>query len=425
MKKVFFIFSIFILTLFTACKSTQIPEPSSEDFIEPQKIELPAQNSEAIPVSEVAIKEPELPLPPQENNEINLLFAGDIMAHAINYQITSYEKIWRDVKDVIEPADLAFANVEAPIDTTKPASTYPNFNMTKKYVQAAINAGFDVFSLANNHTNDQGLNGILETLKTTATLTEENKENGKTVYFAGTKETEDAPFTYHLIEKNGWKILFLPVTELLNSPKSSGYINFVRTDETSRFVFTEYCKKLREENPCDLFVLSFHTAEPEYTRKITERQRNYYLRLLDAGVDVLMANHAHIIKDREFIYNNATGSQKFIMYANGNVISGQRTKPDFKASVPDYERDNTGDGLFYYLTFEKDPVHPELPPKIKNANHLFITTYINTANEFVIKKCDDDFVNYLYDVPRNDWAEYIKKRIKINNNTTKDYITWQ
>ncbi len=75
------------------------------------------------------------------------MFAGDIMAHSVNYYITTYEKIWRDVRDVISEPDLAFANIEAPIDTTKPASSYPNFNMTQKYVQAAVDAGFDVFSL--------------------------------------------------------------------------------------------------------------------------------------------------------------------------------------------------------------------------------------------------------------------------------------
>ena len=36
--------------------------------------------------------------------------------------------------------------------------------MQPPYAQAAIDAGFDVFSLANNHTNDQGLEGMERTL---------------------------------------------------------------------------------------------------------------------------------------------------------------------------------------------------------------------------------------------------------------------
>ena len=90
----------------------------------------------------------------EPNDEIKLLFAGDIMAHTNNYHISSFDKIWRDVKYLIDGNDLVFANIEAPVDTTKPVSSYPNFNMPQNYVQAAVDAGFNVFSLCNNHSND-------------------------------------------------------------------------------------------------------------------------------------------------------------------------------------------------------------------------------------------------------------------------------
>lgn len=361
----------------------------------------------------------------QENDldkSITLLFGGDIMAHTQNYNISEYKKIWNDVEDIIQPADLAFANIEAPIDTTKKASSWPNFNMTYNYVKAAINAGFDVFSLCNNHTNDQYLTGIKETQKTTANYIEEFKEKHNEVYFSGLKNSSKDDYSYNLIEKNGWKILFLPITELLNRPDYSEYINFVRPDSTSRSRFIEYCNNLRKENPCDLFILSVHTSEPEYTRVITEKQNQYYMDLLEAGVDILWANHAHIIKDRKIVYNSKTGKQKVIMYANGNTISGQRTAPALTSQNPIGERDNTGDGLLYEITFTKNN---DSIPEITNVVPHFITTYINTANEFIIKKLNQNFVNYLYEVSRKDWAEYIKRRIKINDEATKDIKIWQ
>ena len=406
--------ALLLLQLFFACKSTEVEEVIFEDPVEN------IQDEEIFP-QEIE-EETEVDL---SNNQISLMFAGDIMAHTPNYIISDYSKIYRDVKDLIEPVDLAFANIEAPFDTNRPASSYPNFNMTKKYVCAAVDAGFDVFSLCNNHTNDQGLEGILETIKTSNQITKEYAEKDIPVYFSGTKNSTEADFTYNLIEKNGWRILFLPITELLNRPQHSSYINFVKTDDKSRNEFASYIKNLRENNPCDLFILSLHTSEPEYTRVISERQRNYYLELLDAGADIIMANHAHIVKDREFVYNSKNGSQKLIMYANGNVISGQRTRPDFASKNPDFERDNTGDGLFFYVTYQKDPDNPQSAPKIVASHKQFITTYINTANEYVLKKLDEDFVKYLYEVPRTNWAEYIKRRIKIDNTTTKDLITWQ
>ena len=360
----------------------------------------------------------------EPNDEIKLLFAGDIMAHTNNYHISSFDKIWRDVKYLIDGNDLVFANIEAPIDTTKPVSNYPNFNMPQNYVQAAVDAGFNVFSLCNNHSNDQYLDGIKETLKTVDRICEQAAKNAnpRSLYFSGLKNSKESEFSYNIIEKSGWKILFLPMTELLNRPDFSEYINYVKTDDASRNEFIDYVKKLREKNPCTIFILSFHTAEPEYTRNITSRQEKFYKELIKNGVDIIWANHAHIIKNRKIIVDTETNCDKLIMYANGNTISGQRRNPDLTSKDPNGERDNTGDGLFYKVTLKKDN---KGSVKIKKCEPIFITTYINTANEFVLKPLNQDFVNYLYSVPRTNWAKYIERRININQEATKDLIEWQ
>lgn len=360
----------------------------------------------------------------ESDDEIKLLFAGDIMAHTNNYHISSFDKIWRDVKYLIDGNDLVFANIEAPVDTTKPVSNYPNFNMPQNYVQAAVDAGFNVFSLCNNHSNDQYLDGIKETLKTVDRICEQAAKNAtpRSLYFSGLKHSKKSEFSYNIIEKSGWKILFLPMTELLNRPDFSEYINYVKTDDASRNEFIDYVKKLREKNPCTIFILSFHTAEPEYTRNITSRQEKFYKELIKNGVDIIWANHAHIIKNRKIIVDTETNCDKLIMYANGNTISGQRRNPDLTSKNPNGERDNTGDGLFYKVTLEKDN---NGSVKIKKCEPIFITTYINTANEFVLKPLNQDFVNYLYSVPRTNWAKYIERRININQEATKDLIEWQ
>ena len=147
-----------------------------------------------------------------------------------------------------------------------------------------VDAGFDVFSLCNNHTNDQYKSGILETIKTTQAITEYTKETfGNDIYFSGTKQAADSKLsalTHNYFETNGWKILFLPITELLNRPDSSDYINFIKPDEESRKAFIKYAKEFRDVHHCDLFIISVHTSEPEYTRGITEKQNQFYMDLL-------------------------------------------------------------------------------------------------------------------------------------------------
>ena len=406
-----FLSFLFISILFFSCGTTSqiINEPAEE-----------------VPLIQTPEPEPSLKTQHRDKDTISLLFAGDIMAHSVNYYITSYDKIWRDVHDIISQPDLAFANIEAPIDTTKAASSYPNFNMTQKYVQAAVDAGFDVFSLCNNHTNDQYKAGILETIKTTQAITEYTKEQfGTDIYFSGTKEKADSKLsalTYNYFDTSGWKILFLPITELLNRPDASDYINFIKPDEQSRKAFIEHVKEFRTTHPCDLFIISIHTSEPEYTRVITDKQNQFYMDLLEAGADIVWANHAHIIKDRKIVVDTKSKRDKIIMYANGNTISGQRTKPELTSKNPIGERDNTGDGLLYKVTLHKEK---DGSIKIKKCEPIFITTYINTANEYVIKPLNQSFVDYLYDVPRTNWAKYIERRIKINKEATKDYIEWQ
>lgn len=400
------------MLLFFSCGTTSIEAESQTELIEEDIIEEPQES--VTPLS---------PAPVEDSDTITLLFAGDIMAHSVNYVISDYPKIWRDVKYLIEPCDLAFANIEAPIDDTRKPHTYPNFNMPQAYVEAAVDAGFDVFSLCNNHTNDQGLNGIKETMKTAQRLVDRSKERNENIYFSGLKDGKKAEITYNLIDKKGWKILFIPITEILNQPAHSDYINYIENSDASHNAFAKKVKELREAHPCNLVVISIHAYEVEYTRNIPDSRDAFYMQLLDAGADIVWSNHAHIIKDRKYVFYHETNSQKVIMYANGNTISGQRTKPDFSSTNPIGERDNTGDGLMVKLTFRKQ--ENGNPPTLINSENFFITTYINTANEYVVKPLNQDFVNYLWDVPRSNWAKYITRRIEINKKHTKDIILWQ
>ncbi|MBR5645990.1 MAG: CapA family protein [Treponema sp.] len=356
-------------------------------------------------------------------DEITLLFAGDVMAHSPNYNMKDYEIIWDGIRDIVSSADLAFANIEAPVDTTKDPQNYPYFNMPLSYVQSTINAGFDVFSLCNNHTNDQGLEGIKETTKSFKKLFESEKDKGNTIYYSGLKEKETDEYSYNIIQSGKWKILFLPMTEILNRPLASKYINSIIPDTGKRVEFINYCKKLREKNECDLFILSWHANETEYIRTVTDTQEEFYKNLLDAGVDIIWANHAHIIKDRKIILNSSTNAVKIIMYANGNTISAQRTKPNLSSKNPVDERDNTGDGLLYKVILAKDKKNSTVT--IIKAEPVFITTYITPQKDYLIKIMNEEFIEELLSKDQIKWADYIRRRIKINKKYTKDIIEWQ
>ena len=356
----------------------------------------------------------------EEPERLTLLFAGDIMAHRSNYSMKNYSKIWKDIKPLVSGADFSFANIEAPVNKNLPFSPYPDFNMQPSYPEAAIDAGFNVFSLVNNHTNDKGLEGINETRKWGEKIEEDSKLSERPVYFCGINKSPGEKISYKIIRKGNWKILFVAVTEILNRPDYRSYLNYVVASKKNWEEFSEYLVQIRKENPCDLMILSIHTDEPEYILSAGQKRKSYYRSLISKGVDVIWSNHPHIVREREFFGENETKLLKnAIIYGNGNTISGQRWEPDFKN--PENPRDDTGDGMILKLVFQKNSRQETSIEKIETH---FITTYINTAWEFVIKFLDDDFIRYLEDIGRTEWAEYIQARKKITENI-KETTIWQ
>lgn len=345
------------------------------------------------------------------------------MAHKPNFNMTDYSKIWKNVYQDINQTDLAFANLESPVVNELDYSSFPNFNMHSEYPEEAINTGFNCFSIVNNHSNDQGLDGIKHTYSWKKNIQEKYKKNGMELYFSGIKNSPESDFSYELIEKNGWKILFVAATEILNRPSYAKWLNYYPYTEDGRSHFAEYCFRLREENPCDLFIVSLHTDEPEYVAPVAKKRKEYYRTLLASGVDVLWTNHPHIIRERELYGNKQSGQlKKIIFYGNGNTISGQRWEPD--PEKPDTPRDNTGDGLLYFATFTKNN-SPKQPKNvmIKESYPVYITTYINSNWEFVLHKLDDSFINYLKE-NRKTWKNYFITRKNICENT-KETIIWE
>ena len=342
------------------------------------------------------------------DSRITLLFAGDVMAHATNYRPGKFDRIWRDVAPLVKSADLAFANIEAPVSDTIPWNTYPQFNMHSEYVEAAIDAGFNVFSLANNHTNDQLLQGIKDTKK--------YFDSRAGIWACGLKDKPSDPISHKIIEKNGFKILFVAITELLNRVDASSYIDYYPSTQKKRAQLSSELKALQEKSGCDLFVLSVHTDEPEYVLSVTDGRKKFYRDLIEnCKVDIVWANHPHVVKGYEEVepstsYAEQPGRKAFIMYANGNVISAQRQEPSFKK--PETDWDNTGDGLFLRMELKKTA---DGKITIEKTEPFLITTYIAPSRQFVIKLLDDSFLDALDRAELSDWASYLRARRDIVN----------
>lgn len=347
---------------------------------------------------------------PNSNRQIELVFAGDIMAHT---EITrkNMDSTFEDIKEILKTADFSFANFESPVDDKLPVSSYPTFNCHKDYAIKAMEAGFNVFSLANNHSNDFFKEGIDSTKK----FFDEKKSEG--IYSTGLKDNADEEIEFIVLEKNGWKILFAAVTEVLNFKKDIEFFNYVKPEKNERENFLRLLKVKKEKSGCDLLIVSFHTQEEEYVTSIAEKSKKFYYSIIDSGADILWVNHPHVAKSWETI-NTAENKQKIIFYSVGNTISAQRRTPGF--DNPNSKRDFTGDSFLFRVVMKKENEHVML----EQIEPVLITTFINKKNEFVIKQLNDEFIKQLREEGNIKWADYLLERKKIMN-TIEGIISWQ
>lgn len=347
-----------------------------------------------------------------KKNELQLVFLGDVMAHTGNFIMKDYNVIWDDIRDLTTNSDFTFANIEAPVSNEIPFMNYPNFNMQYSYPQAAIDAGVNVITVANNHTNDQFEEGIKSTFKWTKYISDKYKDSKRPVYFSGLKEdvssvtaASKSQCSFSYFEKNGIKVLFFGATQILNTPSCNQMINFFPGTEQGKNKLLNTVKTLREENPCDVFILALHCEEPEYILDIAPSQKKFYKDLIESGVDIIWANHPHTPKPIEYIGSKETNKiKKAIFYANGNTISAQRYRPNFKN--PASMREYTGDGFCVSLNIKKtkDDIY------ISDSKLDFLTVFVDSEKNLLIKKLNQSLFDSLEKEDLEPWSSYLKKR---------------
>ncbi len=331
---------------------------------------------------------------------LNLSFCGDIMGHENNWNVSDYSKAYEDVLPFLKNDDLTFANFEIPVCNTLPYSNYPRFNVHSKYADEAIKAGFDVFSLINNHTNDQFLTGILSTYKYFTS------KRAHEIYSAGIRMKESEEISYDIIECNGWRILFCAVTEILNDYRVLTRLDYFSPNKAGHEKLKTALKNISQKHQHDLFILSLHCNEPEYVLKVKDSRKDYYQELLDCGVDIINANHQHVMQEWEILKNSKTGkTDKLIIYGLGNFLSGQRR--NINLEKPDDVMEFIGDSIIMQTQII-------WPLEITKVNPVYITNYIDEdispgERYFLVKHFSKTFID---SVSKKNKAlgQYYKKR---------------
>lgn len=244
-------------------------------------------------------------------SSLDLVMVGDAIVHSNVYrdayhnETYDFTKMLTLMKPIIAPYDLAFYNQESILGgTSLTISNYPRFNSPFEFGDAMVNAGFNLISLANNHTNDTGKQAILNSNAYWKT---------KGVTVSGTYSTPEASTILNITTVNGIKVGFLAYTSSTNGLSlPAGNTFMVAMMDNNKMQADIQALRPR----VDLLIVSVHVGS-EYKDFPNDKQKSVAQFLAGLGVDIIIENHAHAIEPIEWI------GKSLVFYALGNFLSGQ------------------------------------------------------------------------------------------------------
>lgn len=300
--------------------------------------------------------------------KINMLATGDALIHnAIYWEYATgnrdtgpynFDGALDYVRDIVSEYDIAYYNQETPFAGGLPDG-YPRFSTPSEFGDAMLDAGFNMVSLATNHTLDKGENGIINFYNYF-----KNKDD---VVYNGIADSMDTRNNFIIGEKNNITYTMLSYTTSTNGlPVPSGKDYLVNVYDAEQV--KEDIESVRDK--VDVLIVAMHWGV-EYATTPNASQEEIAQYLADLGVDIIIGTHPHVLQPITWI------DDTLVIYSLGNFISNQYGTDDYnklvgfmatwditKTVTPEGEVDITIDNLGGELIFTKYNGNP-----ITTANH--------------------------------------------------------
>ena len=301
--------------------------------------------------------------------EISLDFIGDVSLADNWYIAPKYDerakKIYgilsEEIVQELNNANLTIANNEFTISnrgTKMPGKAY-TFRASPQRIPIYNEMGVDLVTLANNHVYDFGKEAFLDML--------ESLDEYKMPHIGAGKNLNDASIPYYFVI-NGYKIAFV------NANRSEKNILTPEATETEPGVlrcynptyFTNLIKSTKEES--DYLIALIHWGKEDH-HELEDVQIETSKIYIDAGADLIIGTHAHVLQGIEFY------KEKAIIYNIGDFIFNHEDKDTmiFKITI-----DNDGNFSYYIIpAHQKDKYTYLLKENEKNKVINDIIKYSN------------------------------------------------
>ncbi|MCI8908873.1 MAG: CapA family protein [Angelakisella sp.] len=271
------------------------------------------------------------PLPPQEPAVFSapdpepvravLVAVGDNLIHDVIYQqarqraggegydfAPAYEKI----APLVAQGDFAFINQETLLAGDElPPSSYPAFCSPTEVGREMLRLGFNLFSTANNHSLDWRVPGI----QAAGRFWEQQED----IAMAGCYCTQEEREGIAYLTRNGMTVALIAATELTNGiPRPEGEVGVLLLNEDRELILQKL--ETAAQN-ADFVILSLHWGI-EGSGYYTDGQRELAQLLAEAGADLILGHHPHVLQGGEYL--ETSRGRSYVAYSLGNFISAQR-----------------------------------------------------------------------------------------------------
>ncbi|MCL2377313.1 MAG: AmmeMemoRadiSam system protein B [Defluviitaleaceae bacterium] len=252
---------------------------------------------------------------PAQPTQVRLTFTGDLMLHEPQMSI-DFDHTFSRVRPHLESADLTIGNLETVLNGT--FSDFPLFSAPDDFGHALKNAGFDLLATANNHSLDQGVDGLLRSLDFLDSI-------GIDTF--GTYRNREERDDVLIREVEGIRFAFLAYTFGTNGqpiPQGRDYLVNLMNDG----LIAADIARAREL--ADFVIVMPHMGN-EYEQTVRQEFKDWAMMMLEAGADIVVASHPHVVQPMGFVQiidiETNTARRGFVAYCLGNFVSSQRIVP--------------------------------------------------------------------------------------------------
>ncbi|WP_158250399.1 CapA family protein [Aquimarina sp. I32.4] len=211
------------------------------------------------------------------------------------------------IDSIFDHSDIVIANLECPATKIKePVNKKYIFRAEPEWLRGLKDHKITHLNMANNHSMDQGRNGLVDTKKNI-------QESGLIPLGFGENFKEACKAQLITISPR-------PVYVLSSLQVPSENWPFLENKpcvcEDSFVAISEKIKKLKRKDPNAIVIIQLHWGA-EHTVVPQTLQKQHAYELVDAGADIIIGHHTHTIQSIE-VYKGS-----FIYYGIGNFIFDQ------------------------------------------------------------------------------------------------------